>query len=312
MTPDQEQRAAEPGYALVEVPPAQAGESGHSAPSEATLEDLEHRLDELQREIEAGHAELLEVEQQAKAAVEAEDAQRVAATWSEKHGLLNRISELQQEQIRAQRRLQAEVRASLMELRDERTEIERRHAQEDGAWSQLVGSLEGLLQDLRRANELRSELNDRERSWRVRLENLASRELSVLHDAKLARSQIASSRAAAPPRSARAASRRADQPSARNWAIYDPDAGKLVGSLSELLRLLARWYPTLRTEQERVREFLTLPNAQPLPDTLRQELEAAGYLEISPGEGVSRLPFGRGQRADRAAEPGRGGEPPGS
>lgn len=76
----------------------------------------------------------------------------------------------------------------------------------------------------------------------------------------------------------RVAGNMTEQNAGQKWSVYDPDSGMLVGTLRELARLLTRWYPNLRTDEERVREFLTTPNANPMPDDLRRELQAAGYI----------------------------------
>jgi hypothetical protein len=280
MSPHREQRAEAPGYALVEMPSAlpRAYDVQGSGPS---LDELSTKLEGLQADIAGAHAELVEVEQQARAAVEREDAERVSVTWEHKHRLLNELAKLQREQTQVQREVRTLIAASLARLQEERAQLEHRQAEQGATWDNLLSSAERLLQELRQAGALREELNGRERALRQEMETLASRELIVLDDASgdagAARPQPV--RTSARPVATR---REPERPAARKWAVYDPDAGKLVNSLAELLRLLARWYPNLHSDDERIREFLTLPNAEPLPDTLRNELMAAGYLLDQP------------------------------
>lgn len=277
MSPTHEEHTVRPGYALEEYLPPQASLDPLAA--EDSLDDLLRQLQTMRRELETAHNELRKVEEHARTAVESEDADRAAATWNEKHRLLNRISEMQQDQDGAQRQLHAAIQTSLKALREERADIERQQAQQDESWTRLLATAEQMVHELHEANELRVRLDDRRSALYERLEHVAGRELSVLDESDpgalepLTRRSSASGRKTSLPR-------RPPVDAARKWALYDPDAGKLVTSLAELLRLLARWYPGLRTEQERVREFLTLPNAEPLPKKLRQELEDAGYLDI--------------------------------
>ena len=273
-----ERRIARPGYAMVELQPAHV-EARDVSDADTRLDDLELHLEMQDREIGLAHSELLEVEQQARAAPEVEGGQCTAVTRSDKHELLRRLAALQHMQIATQRQLQAELRASLISLLQERYELERLQAQHDDILGRLVSTVENLLEDLRGAVDVRVELCVRERSWQARLENLARRELRDSNGVTANKEP----RRSTPPtpaagRHKQTSAARRPEP-ARKWAVYDPDAGKLVGTLRELLRLLARWYPNLRSEAERVQEFLTLPNAEPLPDGLRRELEEAGYLE---------------------------------
>lgn len=279
MSPNRHEHSIGPGYALQEYLAPEAAASAGRIAAEEILDELQQRLQAVEQELGLMHAQLREVEQQARTAVESEDADRVATTWNEKHRLLTRISELQQQHSGATRQLQDEIQRSLTATREERAEIKRQRAQEDTAWNQLLAAAQQLHDSLRHANDVRAGLNSREHALFERLERLASREFAVLDQLDTASEVTIRRRDARRSRSSTPHSVQAPGEGMRKWALYDPDAGKLVTSLPELLRLLARWYPGLRSEQERVQEFLTLPNAEPLPDTLRRELREAGYLE---------------------------------
>jgi hypothetical protein len=283
MAVNQEHRAAEPGYALVELAPERPLDA--TPPAQGTMDALQQQLDGLQSEIAQAHAKLAQVESQARAAVESEDADRVAATWNEKHRLLNRIGELQQHYLDIQQRFQAQLEATLAELQHERAEIERQRSLQDAAWRQMIVSAEGLLQALRQADHTRLQLDGRDRQWHARLEALARRELNALTDAKLEPAPKTQRRAKArPPQAELPAAKRLQEGSGKKWAVYDPETGKLVASLPELLRVLARWYPSLQSDEERLREFLALPNAEPLPWAIREELQQAGYFAGPPAD----------------------------
>ena len=262
-----EQRAAEPGYALVELHSTPTAER---AVADEKLEALRRRIDALQADAGRAHSELSEIERAARAAVEAEDAERVAASWNDKRRVLSRISDIEREQAEARRQLESEIRSEMVDLKQARADILRQHAEQDAAWRQLTASAEALVEGLKAADKQRAVLHERERAWRERLETLAGRELALVFEGQPSATRRTGRRSAAADPEAKSA--------ARQWSVYDPDSGTTVGSLAELRRLLARWYPNLRTEQERVREFLELRNNEPLPDRLRQELQEAGYF----------------------------------
>lgn len=273
MAENVEQRTAHPGYALVEL---QAKASGDQPAADDKLTALRRRLESLQADAGRARNELHEIERAAHAAVEAEDAARVAATWDDKRRLQSRVTELQQEQTETRRQLEAEVRTALAELRQTRADIERQQAQQDAAWRQVIASAEELVRSLREADQRRIELNQREQAWHARLERLASSELNVLPEPRLA----PAAQPRTPPASGKRRSVRAPEGKTvpRQWSVYDPDSGRIVSNLAELRPILARWYPNLHSEQERVHEFLELRNTEPLPERLRQELQEAGYL----------------------------------
>ncbi len=258
------------GYDLLEslpeqVRPPDPGTGQHSLP------ELERRIQRFRSELAGLRGELGTVENDVRSAVEAEDAEQVARTWNEKHRLLSRISELQREQAGVEGRLATELERQLRGVEQEHAGLCRDLLEEDAAWEALLAAAERMVQGLRQFQMLRQRLNARQQALHERLQRLASREGSdsmgpVAHrPARRAR-----------PRSPLLERERME--SSRQWALYDPDAGKLVETLPELLRLLARWYPAVRDDRERVREFLRLPNAEPLPDKLRQELHDGGSL----------------------------------
>lgn len=267
MADNVEQRTAEAGYALVELHSTPLAER---AAADEKLETLRRRMDALQADIGRAHNELSEIERAARTAVEAEDAERVAASWNDKRRVLSRISDIEREQTDARRQLESEIRSEMVDLKQARAEILRQHAEQDAAWRQLTASAEALVEGLKAADKHRAVLHERERAWRERLETLAGRELALGFEGQPAAARRPGRRTAPADAEAKTAS--------RQWSVYDPDSGTTVGSLAELRRLLARWYPNLHTEQERVREFLQLRNTEPLPDRLRQELQEAGYF----------------------------------
>jgi chromosome segregation ATPase len=273
MTENAERHAAQHGYTLVEL---QAGRAGDLALAEERAQDLRRRLDGLQAEIGQVHGQVIEVEREVRSAVEAEDAERTAGLWNKKHRLLDRIAELQREQLGAQQQLQSEIKAALTELGRERAEIEQDAARQDEDWRQLLKSVEALREEVLEADRRRNDVRLREASFRTKLESLAGRELRVLTDATLEPAPGAHRRLRPAPEPATTGDHAAV---GRIWSVYDVDSGKLVSTLAELTRVLVRWYPKLHSHEERVREFLTEPNATPMPDRLRREIEAAGYLK---------------------------------
>jgi FtsZ-binding cell division protein ZapB len=247
------------GYAVVE-----RGLAAEAEPATGdTLEKLQLRLKKLAQERETVEEQLREVDRKARSAIESEDAESAAESWRQKRSLLERAAELEKMSVQVQRQLEAEIRASMTTIRQMRADLEQLQARQDTLWQELIATAEGLVQTLKQADQIRTEQWNRQASLHARLDKLAQRDVTV------------------PVRTHRRAVLDEPNPAelaSKKWAVYDPDTGKLVSTLPELLRLLARWFPSLRTEKERVREFLALPNAHPLPARLKQELTAAGYF----------------------------------
>ncbi|MDE3076074.1 MAG: hypothetical protein KGJ86_11650, partial [Chloroflexota bacterium] len=60
-------------------------------------------------------------------------------------------------------------------------------------------------------------------------------------------------------------------------SVYNVDTGRMVETLTELKTILARWLPMVPSEDERLRRFLALYDASPMPQGLKQELREAGF-----------------------------------
>ncbi len=276
MTSASQQNTIDIGFSLMEAPQPELEQAPRMAGQVNEGAGAERRLQELERDIEQLQLELAEIERRARAAIEAEDTASLASYWNGKRRLLETLTQRQQQRAEAERQIQNALDETWVRLQADQAAAERLRHQSDRALSELLTAAESMQNAVRQVVEVQAELSQQQQVWEAHLEELARRGAIVPgSDGRGAATKALRSRTPRANRSGRAP--------IRKWAVYDPDAGKLVETLPELLRLLVRWYPTLRTDDERVREFLTLPNADPLPERLRTELREAGFAPADRG-----------------------------
>jgi hypothetical protein len=253
--------------------------------SNSTLATLGQQIAELDAELRSAETARDQVDQQVKAAIASEDAESLSTAWAEKRRLAEHVADLlarQTETHRAWRAaLDAEVNALAGQERDALEQVQTRQQQHVTELRGIVERAVTLLGDI---DQLAGERLRVQEDARARLADVLAQAMPGNQDGNGRRVQASVSFVRGAP-SLRAARELADhqrrsaaeKASAGPWKVYDPEAGKMVETLQELHRLLARWYPGKLTEHERLERFFEITDVRSLPEQLRQELRASGY-----------------------------------
>ena len=261
-----------PGYSMVELPrqlPPKSERDGYPA---LNLQRLEQQTIELNADIKAAQDELAGMATRATAAIQAENADAVTAAWAEKQRVAMRLSELQRARSDVQQAFDAAVGAIWDALQRERAEMLKLDSEHDAALQDLIAAAEALRETAERVAAKHWEWKAHQQAWEAHLEHLEGRAVPVPTTSSSAARSL-SHRLGMPP-----AGGKPERAQTRQWSVYNPDAGRLVETAGELLKLLVRWYPALHSHEERVHEFLAMPNAEPLPERLRKELQGRGLM----------------------------------
>lgn len=267
------------------------GQSGREdARKGADIVALKERLGGLDAEIAATQAKLTELEHRAKNAVQVEDADAVSAAWAEKRRLTEELDGLKDQRNHVQQELQQafEERLASVKQEGEATMAQLRTEQDEGftELGQLVGRIDELV---RRLNQAPTTWSREQQAWQSRLDALlqeaspastglqapAWAAVSYSEERSLSRDGEDSDFSVVAEENS-SSEQQAVQAPTNPWTVYNPDTSRTVETLDELMNVLARWYPQ-KPAEERIREFLTLPKAEPMPERIKEELRGYGY-----------------------------------
>lgn len=229
------------------------------------------KLRDVEGEMVATENQLIELDEKAKSAFQAEDAQALRGVWDEKRRVVQQLHDLRQLRDQGWQELQAAFEAALTAVKQQAEEVvDQVRREQQATLDQLSRLLHQGQQVARQAVQEGSMPAVTEQQ--SKLDQLVHRTVDAV---SLDRSP--DDRSHLELVAANDVSNRARGSSSRQWKIYDVDSGRVVHTFAELDKILSRWWPRLRSEAERVQEFLKLPEAEAMPEGLKQELRAAGY-----------------------------------